>query len=126
MDQKTHYPEAIQENVFRTLSQAAEELELPAYVIGGYVRDFFLKRGQKKDIDVVAIGSGISLARKVEELLPQSTKVSIFKNFGTAMVKTDAVTYIHLRAHETGRKPVCRPLLEKKILLTVLTFYSSI
>ena len=89
MDQKTHYPEAIQENVFRTLSQAAEELELPAYVIGGYVRDFFLKRGQKKDIDVVTVGSGITLARKVEELLPHSTKVSIFKNYGTAMVKTD-------------------------------------
>ncbi|PPK93657.1 putative nucleotidyltransferase with HDIG domain [Nonlabens xylanidelens] len=89
MDQKTHYPEAIQENVFRTLSQAAEELELPAYVIGGYVRDFFLKRSQKKDIDVVAVGSGITLARKVEELLPHSTKVSVFKNYGTAMVKTD-------------------------------------
>ncbi|WP_298951371.1 HD domain-containing protein [uncultured Nonlabens sp.] len=89
MDQKTHYPDAIQENVFRTLSQAAEELELPAYVIGGYVRDFFLKRSQKKDIDVVAVGSGITLARKVEELLPHSTKVSVFKNYGTAMVKTD-------------------------------------
>lgn len=86
---KTHYPEAIKENVFRILSQAATELELPTYVIGGYVRDFFLERGQKTDIDVVAVGSGISLAQKVEELLPHSTKVSIFKNYGTAMVKTD-------------------------------------
>jgi poly(A) polymerase len=111
MDQKTHYPEAIQENVFRTLSQAAEELELPAYVIGGYVRDFFLKRGQKKDIDVVAIGSGISLARKVEELLPHSTKVSIFKNFGTAMVKTDELELEFVGARKESydrgsRKPV--------------------
>ncbi|QJP33150.1 HD domain-containing protein [Nonlabens sp. Ci31] len=111
MDQKTHYPEAIQENVFRTLSQAAEELELPAYVIGGYVRDFFLKRGQKKDIDVVAIGSGISLARKVEELLPHSTKVSVFKNFGTAMVKTDELELEFVGARKESydrgsRKPV--------------------
>jgi poly(A) polymerase len=111
MDQKTHYPEAIQENVFRTLSQAAEELELPAYVIGGYVRDFFLKRGQKKDIDVVAIGSGISLAQKVQELLPQSTKVSVFKNFGTAMVKTDDLELEFVGARKesydrNSRKPV--------------------
>jgi tRNA nucleotidyltransferase (CCA-adding enzyme) len=111
MDQKTHYPEAIQENVFRTLSQAAEELQLPAYVIGGYVRDFFLKRGQKKDIDVVAIGSGISLARKVEELLPHSTKVSVFKNFGTAMVKTDELELEFVGARKESydrgsRKPV--------------------
>ncbi|MEN8815530.1 MAG: HD domain-containing protein [Nonlabens sp.] len=111
MDQKTHYPEAIQENVFRTLSQAAEELELPAYVIGGYVRDFFLQRGQKKDIDVVAVGSGISLARKVEELLPHSTKVSVFKNFGTAMVKTDDLELEFVGARKesydrNSRKPV--------------------
>jgi poly(A) polymerase len=111
MDQKTHYPEAIQENVFRTLGQAAEELELPAYVIGGYVRDFFLKRGQKKDIDVVAIGSGISLAQKVQELLPQSTKVSVFKNFGTAMVKTDDLELEFVGARKesydrNSRKPV--------------------
>ncbi|WP_292891563.1 HD domain-containing protein [Nonlabens sp.] len=111
MDQKTHYPEAIQENVFRTLSQAAEELNLPAYVIGGYVRDFFLNRGQKKDIDVVAIGSGISLARKVEELLPHSTKVSVFKNFGTAMLKTDELELEFVGARKESydrgsRKPV--------------------
>jgi poly(A) polymerase len=111
MDQKTHYPEAIQENVFRTLSQAAEELQLPAYVIGGYVRDFFLQRGQKKDIDVVAVGSGISLARKVEELLPHSTKVSVFKNFGTAMVKTDDLELEFVGARKesydrNSRKPV--------------------
>ena len=111
MDQKTHYPEAIQENVFRTLGQAAEELGLPAYVIGGYVRDFFLKRGQKKDIDVVAIGSGISLAQKVQGLLPQSTKVSVFKNFGTAMVKTDDLELEFVGARKesydrNSRKPV--------------------
>lgn len=111
MNQKTHYPEAIQENVFRTLSQAAEELQLPAYVIGGYVRDFFLQRGQKKDIDVVAVGSGISLARKVEQLLPHSTKVSIFKNFGTAMVKADDLELEFVGARKesydrNSRKPV--------------------
>ncbi|AZQ45182.1 HD domain-containing protein [Nonlabens ponticola] len=61
---------------------------MPSFVIGGFVRDFFLKRGKATDIDVVAVGSGIELAKKTKELLDQSTKISIFKNYGTAMLKT--------------------------------------
>ena len=60
---------------------------LDSYVIGGFVRDFFLKRDFKKDIDIVAVGSGIELAQKVSELLPNKPKVQIFKNYGTAMLR---------------------------------------
>ncbi|MCV6629060.1 MAG: CCA tRNA nucleotidyltransferase, partial [Flavobacteriaceae bacterium] len=80
---------------FELLSQAVDSLGLEAYVIGGFVRDYFLKRGNHakskegpKDIDIVAVGSGIALANKVAELLPGNPKVSVFKNFGTAMVQS--------------------------------------
>lgn len=83
------YKEAIDNSIFRTLSSAAQDIGVEAYVIGGFVRDYILQRGNKQDIDIVAIGSGIELAEKVKQLLPQSTKISIFKNYGTAMIKTN-------------------------------------
>lgn len=73
--------------IFEIISQASSELGLDSYVIGGFVRDFFLKRDFKKDIDIVAVGSGIELAQKVSELLPNKPKVQIFKNYGTAMLR---------------------------------------
>jgi poly(A) polymerase len=72
-------------SIFETLSQAADQLDLEAYVIGGYVRDLILER-QNKDIDVVCIGSGIALASKVAELLGPETRLNVFKNFGTAQI----------------------------------------
>ena len=75
----------IQHKAFDIISQAADELGYSAYVVGGFVRDIFLKR-HSQDIDVVAVGNGIKLARKVAEILGPQTKVSIFKNYGTAML----------------------------------------
>lgn len=72
---------------FDYIAKAAEELSLETYVIGGYVRDFLLERLKSKDIDVVAVGSGIDLANKVASLLPGNIKVQIFKTYGTAMLK---------------------------------------
>ncbi|MGM0612161.1 MAG: CCA tRNA nucleotidyltransferase [Bacteroidota bacterium] len=77
--------DAIQHKAFGTISQAADKLGYPAYVVGGYVRDIFLKR-DSKDIDIVAVGNGIKLAKKVAGLLGPKTKVSVFKNYGTAML----------------------------------------
>ena len=71
---------------FRIISEAADELGVEAYVIGGYVRDLFLNRSSK-DIDVVAVGSGIELAKSVARKLGKGTHLSVFKNFGTAQVK---------------------------------------
>lgn len=71
---------------FRLVSEAADELGVEAYVIGGYVRDIFLNR-PSKDIDVVAVGSGIELAKAVAVKLGRHAHLSVFKNFGTAQVK---------------------------------------
>ena len=82
-----YYKETISAEIFQYISKAAKELQLESYVIGGFVRDFILKRGTAKDIDVVAVGSGIQLAKKVASLLPSKPKVQIFKTYGTAMLR---------------------------------------
>jgi putative nucleotidyltransferase with HDIG domain len=82
-----NYKQALTNNIFKVISLAAKELQLESYVIGGFVRDYILQRGDHKDIDVVAVGSGIELARKVSELLPHKPKVQIFKTYGTAMLR---------------------------------------
>ena len=78
--------EHISAKPFRLVSEAADELGVEAYVIGGYVRDIFLNR-PSKDIDIVAVGSGIELAKRVAAKLGRRANLSIFKNFGTAQVK---------------------------------------
>ncbi|WP_282014400.1 CCA tRNA nucleotidyltransferase [Marinifilum flexuosum] len=77
--------EHLKHPIFSIISEIVTEENLESYVIGGFVRDIFLKRGSK-DIDVVVIGSGIDLAQKVAAKAG-NPKVSIFKNFGTAMLK---------------------------------------
>ncbi len=71
---------------FRIISEAADSLGMEAYVIGGYVRDIFLYR-KSKDIDIVAVGSGIELAKAVAAKIGKRAHLSVFKNFGTAQVK---------------------------------------
>ncbi len=68
------------------VSEAAEELGFPVFLIGGFVRDRIMGR-QTKDIDIVCLGSGIQLAEKTAELLRPSPQVTTFKTFGTAMLK---------------------------------------
>ncbi len=84
---KQNYKEALQNDIFEIISRSSEELGLGSYVIGGFVRDFILKRGTHKDIDVVAIGSGIELAKQVSKNIKGNPKVQIFKTYGTAMLK---------------------------------------
>ena len=78
--------EHISSKPFQIASEAADELGLEAYVIGGYVRDIYLNR-PSKDIDIVAVGSGIELAKLVAKKLGRGAHLSVFKNFGTAQVK---------------------------------------
>ncbi|NGZ89869.1 CCA tRNA nucleotidyltransferase [Psychroflexus maritimus] len=83
-----YYQEALTHPIFEYLTKAADQTNLESYVIGGFVRDFFLNRKKKDiDIDVVAVGSGIELAKKTAQLLPHQPKVQVFKNYGTAMLK---------------------------------------
>ena len=82
-----NYKSALNNTIFEVISRASQELNIESYVIGGFVRDLLLQRGSKKDIDVVAVGSGIELALKVSELLPKKPKVQVFKTYGTAMLR---------------------------------------
>ncbi len=76
----------LQHPIFSIISEEADALSQPCFVIGGFVRDLLLKRNSP-DIDVVTLGSGINLAQQVAKRIGPKTPVSVFKNFGTAMLK---------------------------------------
>ena len=78
--------EILDQEVFRKVSEAADRLGLECYVVGGYVRDIFLER-PSNDIDVVVVGSGISLAEELKRMVGRKAHLSVFRNFGTAQVK---------------------------------------
>jgi poly(A) polymerase len=86
-----NYKEALHHNIFSIISQSGKELNQETYVIGGFVRDFLLKRGLTKDIDIVTVGDGIKLAQQVSKNLPESQKVQVFKTYGTAMLHYDNI-----------------------------------
>ena len=87
MAQNINYIKALENPIFQIIAKASQELQIDSYVIGGFVRDYLLARPSKKDIDIVAVGSGIELALKVSELLPNKPKVQVFKTYGTAMLR---------------------------------------
>ena len=106
-----NHKEALKHNIFKTISKSALELNIDSYVIGGFVRDYILKRGDAKDIDIVAIGSGIALAKQVAKNLPNKPKVQVFKTYGTAMLKLDdiEVEFVGARKesyNEDSRNPI--------------------
>ena len=72
--------------IFHLISEVADGLGLECYVIGGYVRDIFLRR-PSKDIDIVTVGSGIELAQAVAKKMGNKVGLSVYKNFGTAQIK---------------------------------------
>lgn len=72
--------------IFNLISGAADELGVECYLIGGFVRDFFLCR-PSNDIDIVSVGKGIELANAVANKLGGKSRIAVFKNFGTAQVK---------------------------------------
>lgn len=78
--------QALDKDIFHTISAAADRLGLECYVVGGYVRDLFLER-PSGDIDVVVVGSGIRLAGELKQALGRKAHLSVFRNFGTAQVK---------------------------------------
>jgi poly(A) polymerase len=111
------YANALQNPIFKTVSQASSNLGLDSYVIGGFVRDFLLQRGDAKDIDIVTIGSGIALAKEVSKLLPGKPNVTVFKNYGTAMVKTGGIELEFVGARkESYREDSRNPVIENGTL----------
>jgi tRNA nucleotidyltransferase (CCA-adding enzyme) len=108
---------ALSKPIFKIVAEASSLLNLESYVIGGYVRDFILNRTNSKDIDIVTIGSGIDLAKKVSSLIPSQPKVSIFKNYGTAMLKTDEIELEFVGARkESYQKTSRNPAIEEGTL----------
>jgi poly(A) polymerase len=99
--------------IFEAVSSVSEQKQVPAFVIGGYVRDIILNRNFKQDIDIVVTGSGIDFAHKVAEKLGEDIPVKFFKNFGTAMLKYHGIQVEFVGARrESYRKDSRKPLVE--------------
>lgn len=104
--------EYLQDKIFQIISETADEHGLECYVIGGYVRDLFLYR-QSKDIDVVVVGSGIAMAEYVAAKLGKKATLAVFKNFGTAQVKTKEVEVEFVGARrESYQRDSRKPIVE--------------
>ena len=100
----------IDSKIFRVIAYASHELGYKSYVIGGYVRDILLRR-PSNDIDVVTVGSGITLAKKVASLLPGHKEAKYYGAFGTAMINYQGmeVEFVGARKESydrNSRKPV--------------------
>lgn len=108
------FKKAIAKDIFPIITKASLNLGVKSYVIGGFVRDSILNRGEAKDIDILTIGSGIELAKQVANLLPNQPKVQIFKTFGTAMLRHNEVELEFVGARkesytEDSRNPSVEP-----------------
>ena len=113
----SNHIKALDNPIFKMVSKASSLLKIDSYVIGGYVRDHIMERGNAKDIDIVAIGSGIDLAQKVSSLLATKPTVSVFKNYGTAMLKADQVELEFVGARKESYKEDSRnPAVEEGTL----------
>ncbi len=102
--------------IFKIISDCADDMNVPAYVIGGWVRDLLLNR-PCKDIDIVAIGSGIDLAENVAKKLGNNYHVNVYKNFGTAQIIYEDydVEFVGARK-ESYRSESRKPIVENGTL----------
>lgn len=103
--------ENINNRFFRLIAECSREMGYQTYVIGGYVRDILLKR-ESHDIDIVTVGSGIALAKKVAEKIHGKKDVKFYGHFGTAMINVGGheIEFVGARKESyspDSRKPVC-------------------
>ncbi|MBL6692715.1 MAG: HD domain-containing protein [Flavobacteriaceae bacterium] len=108
-----NFHDILKQEVFQTLIRCVADLDLETYLVGGFVRDHLLGRGKAKDIDIVAVGSGIDLAKAVQQELPGANAIQIFKNYGTAMVQWRDITLEFVGARkesysEESRNPIVK------------------
>ena len=100
--------------LFQVLKKVVEESNIETYLIGGFVRDFLLNKRDSKDIDIVAIGSGIDIAKATRKILPNSSKIQIFKNYGTAMFTWKGIVLEFVGARKESYSPKSRnPFVEE-------------
>ncbi len=105
--------QAIQASIFKQISEVAENKKQQTFVIGGFVRDYLLKRLNPKDIDIVTEGNGIELATALAEEYNPKPKVTIFKRFGTAMIKVQDYELEFVGARRESYSPDSRkPFVE--------------
>ncbi|MFZ0280132.1 MAG: tRNA nucleotidyltransferase, partial [Bacteroidales bacterium] len=108
----------LNDSIFEKLSEVVTSENVKAWVIGGFIRDCLLKRDHpEKDIDIVVIGSGIEIARKAARKLGRGIKVSVFKNFGTAMFRFNdyEIEFVGARKESYNRKSR-KPVVEEGTL----------
>ena len=112
------YLKNIDKKVFEIVGRAADNLGLPCYAVGGYVRDLMLER-HSKDIDFVAVGqgSGIAIAREVASIYGRKANVSVFKTYGTAQVRFGSLELEFVGARkESYRRESRNPIVEEGTL----------
>ena len=103
----------LHKSVFQIISKEASGLNQPVYIVGGYVRDYYINRlKEEPDLDFVTVGSGIKLAERVHKSMPGS-HLSVFKQFGTAQVKIDGLELEFVGARkESYRRDSRKPIVE--------------
>ena len=98
--------------ILQQIGAVADQLHLPTYVVGGFVRDLLLQR-PSQDIDIVCVGNGIALAQAVAQALGQPGGVKVFKNFGTAKVQAQGYELEFVGARkESYRHDSHKPVVE--------------
>ena len=102
--------------IFELIGKTADEMNINAWVVGGFVRDSILKR-ENKDIDIVVVGNGVEFAQAVARKLDNDCSLSVFKNFGTAQIKFDdwIIEFIGARK-ESYRRDSRKPMVENGTL----------
>ena len=103
------YLKELRNPIYEFVGEVADEINVPAYAVGGVVRDMLLHR-ESKDIDIVVVGSGIELAKAAAHKLAPKLKVNVYKNFGTAQFvwKDEMVEFVGARRESydrNSRKP---------------------
>ena len=108
MKLQTDFSKILNKKLFHVLKNTAEEVGVKAFVIGGFIRDSIMGREQKKDIDIVVLGSGIDLAKALQKRLTGSKPVQVFKNYGTAMIHWEGVDLEFVGARKESYSPNSR------------------
>ncbi len=108
MKLQTDFSNTLQDPLFKILKETVDEVGIESYVIGGFVRDLILGRVQKKDIDIVALGSGIDLAKAVQKKLAGAKPVQVFKTYGTAMIRWEGMDLEFVGARKESYMPESR------------------
>ena len=108
MKLQTDFSNTLQDPLFKILKETVDGVGIESYVIGGFVRDLILGRVQKKDIDIVALGSGIDLAKAVQKKLAGAKPVQVFKTYGTAMIHWEGMDLEFVGARKESYMPESR------------------